>query len=317
MSAVPPARTGRDPAVVLWGAAGVCWTLTAVLVLAGTAGPCYDGTAAGAGGSSAPGPLALFAVWLVMTVAMMLPAAVPLARMVVVVTARGRHPAAARSAVLAGYLAVWTGFAVTALLVDHALAALVGETVRPGVVLGVVLVTAGLAQFSPVTRACLRACRSPWAFLWRHYARGVRGGWLLGVRHGLHCLGCCWALMLVMVATGVGSMIWMLALAAATTLEKTAPWGARLVGPLGVALVLAGIAVAVVPAAAAEAPGEAALLLTLVALAAVGSAKAAVSRRRNRMSAGTETRNEDRAPRARARSRGIGPNDGTDDRGIR
>ena len=79
---------------------------------------------------------------------------------------------------------------------------------------------------------------------------------MLGVRHGVFCLGCCWALMLVMLGTGVSSMRWMLALTGAMIVEKTAPWGARLVGPLGVALVLAGVAVAVVPAAAGRGTGR-------------------------------------------------------------
>jgi predicted metal-binding membrane protein len=196
---------------------------------------------------------------------------------------------------------VWSAFAATALLAHRALKALVGDAVRPAIVLGAVLVAAGLVQFSPVKHACLRACRSPWTFLWRYYARGIRGGWWLGVRHGLHCLGCCWALMLVMVATGSADLLWMLALAAAMTVEKTAPWGARLVGPLGVALVLAGVTVAVVPVGGGGAPGAVALLLTVVLLAIVGSVREAAGRRRNRRSEGTEARNEDRAPPMQAR----------------
>jgi predicted metal-binding membrane protein len=81
--------------------------------------------------------------------------------------------------------------------------------------------------------------------LMTHYRGGVRGGWTVGVRHGLNCLGCCWALMLVMFATGVGSLLWMVALTAVMVAEKVAPQGARLVRPVAVLLAVAGVVVSV------------------------------------------------------------------------
>ena len=93
-----------------------------------------------------------------------------------------------------------------AMMGDSGVAALVRMhtwPVAPSVlVLAVTLVVAGLFQFSRLKHLCLTACRSPWAFLWQHYRRGVRGGWSLGVRHGALCLGCCWALMLIMFGVG-------------------------------------------------------------------------------------------------------------------
>ena len=246
MAAVPPARTGRDPAVVLRGAAGACWALFAALVLAGTSGPCHDNLRAEADGASAPGPVLAFAVWLVMTVAMMLPTVVPLARMFVVATARGPHPAAARSAVPRRLPRGVERVRRAALLGHRAVdALLVGRPVRPAararrragrrrarpVQPGEARLPEGLPQPVGVPLAALRAAGSAAAGA-RCAPRPALPGLLLGAdaRDGR--------------APGIGSLLWMLALAAAMTVEKTAPWGARLVAPLGVALVLAGVAVA-------------------------------------------------------------------------
>ena len=201
-------------------------------------------------GVTAPMPVSVataFAAWLAMAGAMMLPTVVPLVRFFVPITTRVPRPVTTRLAFLGGYLAVWVGFAAVAVLGDggvDALARVRAWPVAPSeLVLAVTLVVAGLFQFSRLKDTCLTACRSPWAFLWQHYRRGVRGGWMLGVRHGALCLGCCWALMLIMFGAGAGSLLWMLALTVVIVIEKTAPRGTRLVAPLGGALVLAGAAV--------------------------------------------------------------------------
>ena len=181
-------------------------------------------------------PATAFTAWLVMAGAMMLPTVVPLVRLFVPVTTRVPRPVATRVAFLGGYLAVWGGFAAVAMLGDRGVDA--------------------LFQFSRLKHTCLTACRSPWAFLWQHYRRGVRGGWMLGVRHGVLCLGCCWALMLIMFGAGVGSLLWMLALTGFMIIEKTAPYGDRLVAPLGGALVLAGVSVLAVSTVPADPPGD-------------------------------------------------------------
>jgi predicted metal-binding membrane protein len=275
------AAAARDPAVALWGAAGTCWALTAALVLAAGPGPCHDGGAVD-DATSGPPPATTFAAWLVMTAAMTLPTIVPLARMYALVTAPATRPATARLALVAGYLAVWSVFATVAMLAHRAADVLLDGAPRPGPVLGTVLVAAGFFQFSALKRVCLATCRNPWAFLWRHYARGVGGGWTLGLRHGLLCLGCCWALMVVMVATGIGSLLFMLALAGAMAVEKAARWGTRLVAPLGAALVVAGVAVLAVRATGTGAPGEVGLLVVTIALVGAGTAAAVTRRTRRR-----------------------------------
>jgi predicted metal-binding membrane protein len=290
MRALLDTHTGRDPAVVIWAAAGTCWAVMAALVLAGASGSCHDGVATD--GTSAP-PGTVFGVWLVMIGAMMLPTAVPLARMFVVVTARVPRPTGVRVAFLAGYLALWIGFAAAAVMGDRGVDALLGRA-PSGLALGAVLVVAGVFQLTPWKHHCLTACRSPWMFLWRYYDRGVRGAWKLGVRHGAFCLGCCWALMLVMLGTGVSSMRWMLALTGAMLVERTARTGSRLAAPLGGALILAGAAVFLraVGASPADlagsaarpggdgAAGDVALMVAAVSLAILWPAQALARRRR-------------------------------------
>ncbi|HVL85515.1 MAG TPA: DUF2182 domain-containing protein [Pseudonocardia sp.] len=297
--ATPAAPPVRDPAVGLWAAAGMCWFATAwLLLLAG------DGAGHHAGsleGSTWPWTLragAFLAGWLVMVGAMMLPTVVPLVRLFAVVSARAPRPGPARAALLAGYLAVWTAFAAVALVAATGLAGLVGAwswlAARPAVVLGAALVLAGAFQFSTLKQACLTACRSPALVLHRHYRRGAAGGLRLGLRHGLHCLGCCWALMLLMVVAGAASLYWMLALTAVMVAEKTTRGGARLARPVGVALIVAGITLAATDLVGSEPvhtaaghghgadPGTVALLVAGAVLGAQLIAPAASRRRRGR-----------------------------------
>ena len=143
----------------------------------------------------------------------------------------------------AAYLMLWSGFALLALLGDSAVHLAVDHWVwlaaRAAVILGGALALAGLYQLSPLKDACLSACRSPLSMIGRLYRRGMGGGWRVGVAHALNCLGCCWALMLVMFATGVGSLVWMLGLTAVMIVEKTGG-GTRLVRPLGYSFLAAG-----------------------------------------------------------------------------
>ncbi len=113
---------------------------------------------------------------------------------------------------------------------------------HPQIIAGT-LALAAIYQLTPLKDACLHACRHPGAYLMRHYRRGAIGGWRLGLGHALFCVGCCWALMLVMFAVGVAHLAWMGALALIMFVEKTMPWGGRLVRPIGAMIaVLAFIA---------------------------------------------------------------------------
>jgi len=240
-------RLRRDPAVALWAVAGACWLATLALVLTGGAEAAHHDHVLEHDTLPWPVRIAEFlAVWVVMLGAMMLPSVVPLARLFAPVSERAPHPRTARAGLYTGYLAVWTAFAPVALAADAGLHLLVHSwpwlEAHEGLILGGALLLAGAFQFSPLKNACLTACRNPASFLWQHYGRGGWKAMTLGARHGVSCVGCCWALMLVMFATGVGGLAWMLGLTAVMVAEKTTRWGGRLVVPVGVVLLLSGAA---------------------------------------------------------------------------
>lgn len=192
----------------------------------------------------------VFLMWAVMMVGMMVPSAVP-AVMVYLAVARGGRdpdrPVLRAYAFAAGYLLAWTGFSLTATVLQWALAraALLSpmmESVSP-VLAGTVLIGAGLYQWSSLKQACLTQCRSPTSFLCRHWRAGLDGALQLGLRHGIYCLGCCWALMLLLFVGGVMSLLWIGAIAVLVLLEKLVPFGARVGRMIGAALLAAGVSV--------------------------------------------------------------------------
>jgi predicted metal-binding membrane protein len=194
-------------------------------------------------------PLALYAGgWVLMTAAMMLPAAWPLFRRFERLT-QGRPDRRWLSAMLiGGYLTVWLGFGLAAHLFDMGLHEAVRRSgwlsVNGWAVGALVLGVAGLFQFSPLKYHCLARCRTPFGFIAQHWRgpKPLRDALRLGLHHGLFCVGCCWAIMLLMFVVGTGNVGWMLALGAVMALEKNLPWGRRLSQPLGAAL-LTGAAI--------------------------------------------------------------------------
>lgn len=192
---------------------------------------------------SAGNVLAVWAMWAVMMVAMMLPSALPMILMFGVVAHRNGQTARAR-AFIGAYLLVWLVFASTGTLAQWMLQRLdwvdpmrVSTSAVPAAVL---LLLAGVYQFSPLKRVCLKSCRTPLAFLLGAWRPGVGGAFEMGLRHGLLCLGCCWALMALLFVGGVMNVPWVAALAVAVAIEKLAPGGERIAGWLGLALLLAG-----------------------------------------------------------------------------
>lgn len=182
------------------------------------------------------------AAWALMTTAMMLPTTLPLFtafdRLV------GQRPDHARLLTLLGlgYLAVWGAFGLLAHGLHAALLAGVSRVPvlawHGGLIGAAIIAGAGAFQFSALKHRCLEKCRTPLSFVMAHW-RGRSQGWqafTLGAHHGLFCVGCCWALMLLMFAVGAGSLGWMLVLAVVMAVEKNLPWGRRLSAPLGVAL---------------------------------------------------------------------------------
>ena len=105
------------------------------------------------------------------------------------------------------------------------------------------LVLAGLYQLTPLKQACLRHCRTPLGFLMAEWREGTRGALAMGLRHGLYCAGCCWALMLLLFAAGVMNPVWIVFLTVVVALEKWPRLPAWLTWTYGAALLLAGAAV--------------------------------------------------------------------------
>lgn len=190
--------------------------------------------------------------WTFMVVAMMLPTSLPLVALYRRVVQGRPDRTRLTLLLLLGYLAVWTAFGALVYPGDAALHGLLERVLWLGAnawILGAgTLLLAGLYQFTPLKARCLEQCRSPFSFIAEHWrGRGEAGqAFRLGVHHGLFCVGCCWSLMLLMFAVGVGSLGWLLALGALMAVEKNLPWGRRLSVPLGAGLLGWGGAVAAV-----------------------------------------------------------------------
>ena len=194
--------------------------------------------------------LTMLLMWSVMMIGMMTPSVAPM----ILIYARVARQASARGTPFApsgwfalGYFLAWTGFALLATLLQWALEGallLSPMTASAGPVLGgALLIVAGLYQWTPLKNACLSQCQSPLAFIQRHGGfRGRSGAALgLGLRHGGYCIGCCWALMVLLFVAGVMNLLWIAAIAALVLAEKLIR--GRLFQRLaGLALVLAGSA---------------------------------------------------------------------------
>jgi len=190
----------------------------------------------------------LFVMWAVMSIAMMLPTAFPL----VMLFNRfwtGRYPSVdpiqPTLLLISGYLSVWIVFGAAAALVQfwleqaQLLTHVMGKLKNP-LTGGLVLVGAGIFQLTPLKTACLSKCRTPMMYLNTNWREGKFGSFLMGLNHGAFCLGCCWALMLVMFVTGVMNLVWMAILAALMLAEKIVPDGLLLARITGVAMIGGG-----------------------------------------------------------------------------
>ena len=148
-------------------------------------------------------------------------------------------------AFVGAYLLVWTGFSVAATAMQWVLQLL--DWVNPMIastsvgLSGCLLLIAGVYQFSPLKRICLSHCRTPIGFLLGEWRAGVRGAFVMGLRHGWFCLGCCWALMVLLFVGGVMNIAWIAALSIAVAIEKMAPYGDKVALLLGVGLIVAGV----------------------------------------------------------------------------
>jgi predicted metal-binding membrane protein len=202
-------------------------------------------------GRSFAGLLIFVMIWTIMMVAMMLPAAAPMILIFAAAQARrDQHVAVPTWIFIAGYILVWAGAGLGAYALDQAFTELLNTGASTDrvtwvpVALGITLVLAGLYQFTPLKHVCLRHCQSPWAFVAQYWREGRTGAVKMGVRHGLYCLGCCWALFAVLTAVGMMSIAWMLSLTLVVFAEKVFPYGRRISAAVGAALIAFGLLIA-------------------------------------------------------------------------
>ena len=245
-----PQATGRTAlAVCILLIAAGAWLALWFLASPSTAPP--DHFHHHPGGHSETSELAglLFvAGWTLMTVAMMLPTSLPVLTAFHTIAGRRADRSLLVTLVITGYLFVWTLFGIVVYFGNVVLQWLARSSPwlmeHSWAVSPILLLMAGIFQFTPLKYRCLDKCRSPLSFVIGHW-QGRHDRWQsfrLGVDHGVFCVGCCWALMLLMFVVGVGSLIWMMILAVVMGVEKNAPWGRRLSIPLGIVLLFSGVA---------------------------------------------------------------------------
>lgn len=188
--------------------------------------------------------LLTFLMWVVMMVAMMTPSATPMILMFARVNRQRQAeqtPIPATVVFVLGYLLAWSSFSVGATLVQwglHSAALLSAEmgSVTP-LLGGILLILAGVYQFTPLKHACLSRCRTPLGFLMTEWRDGTKGALIMGVRHGLYCVGCCWLLMALLFVAGVMNLLWVALIAGYVLVEKVVPagqWVSRAIGLLTV-----------------------------------------------------------------------------------
>jgi predicted metal-binding membrane protein len=193
----------------------------------------------------------IFIMWIVMMAAMMLPSAAP-AILLVAALARQRderHAVVSSWQFASGYLLIWGAFSLIATGLQFALdrAGLLSEAMASGsaVLAALLLISAGIYQWTPWKQACLRHCRSPIDFLTRYWRQGAFGPMRAGAWHGTFCLGCCWMLMALLFVGGLMNMFWIAGLALLVLIEKLFPFGRRVSQITGAALIGWGVFVLV------------------------------------------------------------------------
>ena len=189
-----------------------------------------------------------FAMWTVMMVGMMLPSAAP---MILTFAALNRRKARVLERLVptllfaSGYLLVWTAFSLFATLLQWALdwLALLSPmlTTTNALLGGALFLAAGVYQLTPLNEACLRHCRSPFAFLFNRWRDGWSGALRMGIEHGAYCLGCCWLLMALLFVVGVMNLLWVAAITLFVFGEKLLRGGAWIARISGVAMAAYGV----------------------------------------------------------------------------
>ena len=253
-----PAQLPSRERLIVWGGiltvAAISWVVLARMPMqvSGMNGRAISGMTstmdAGAVLWSLRDAWVIFAMWTVMMAAMMLPSASPMIEMYARI-ARGQS--AERGGCVwifaIGYLTAWSGYSAVMTGTQYALerTRIVADAMRMEPFAGgLLLIAAGIYQFTPLKQACLTQCRSPLGFFMTKWRVGPRGAFAMGLTHGVFCVGCCWMLMALMFVAGVMNLVWAAALTIFVLLEKATPWGGSIAPASGAVMVAAGIALA-------------------------------------------------------------------------
>jgi predicted metal-binding membrane protein len=200
----------------------------------------------------------VFLMWCVMMVAMMVPSAAPMVLIHAAISRKQENadrPLAATALFVAGYLTVWTAFSFVATTLQWGLESLgivtgMMEIASP-VIAGLVLITAGLYQLTPLKKVCLKHCQNPLTFIIQHWRLGKAGAFRMGLDHGGYCFGCCWFLMALLFVGGIMNLIWIAGIAVYVGIEKFAVGNRWLTIATGMTLTVAGLRMIASPLLAA------------------------------------------------------------------
>ncbi|MDQ6764676.1 MAG: DUF2182 domain-containing protein [Verrucomicrobiota bacterium] len=192
----------------------------------------------------------LFAMWAIMMVAMMLPSALPMVLTFAAVARNRRRlgrPYVPVAIFVSGYLIVWCAFSAVAAvgqwLLHRSALLSAGMASTSALFAGLLLLAAGVFQFTPLKRACLTHCRSTFEFIMTRWREGSGGALRMGLEHGTFCTGCCWALMTLLFVVGVMNLFWIAALTALVCVEKMLPARTGISSATGVILLVWGVCV--------------------------------------------------------------------------
>jgi len=237
--------------VIVVTLAGLCWVYLGKMIWDMRAMP-MDGGAMSMASPAFGDVVWLFLMWFVMMAAMMLPSAMPMILAYTdFATAKDRRAAFRPiAAFFLGYVATWGAFSLAAAIGQWTLerATLVlpmAMALKHEAVAGGMLMAAGLYQWTPLKHVCLKKCRTPFGFLMTEWRDGTDGAFVMGWRHGVFCVGCCWALMALLFVAGVMNPFWIVLLTLFVILEKVAPYGDVIARVVGLGLVIAGTWLAV------------------------------------------------------------------------
>ena len=189
----------------------------------------------------------MFWMWAIMMVGMMVPSAAPMILIYAAVARKAERegtPIASAGAFTAGYIVMWTVFSffvtVAQWQLDKALLLSPMMGTNSPKIGAAILIAAGIYQWLPVKNSCLEHCRSPFHFISSHWRPGSTGAFLMGISHGTFCIGCCWALMLLLFVGGVMNILWIATITVFVLLEKVLPLGAQGGKLTGALMILTG-----------------------------------------------------------------------------